>query len=107
MIFRYVAAAILSFVSAGCLKQKRLEAQTTLARSQLKMLSEALELHKLTKRNYPQTLDALADDGIEVPKDPWERPFVYEATTDGTKYDMFCVGPDGKAGTADDVKLPK
>ncbi len=68
----------------------------------------------------PQTLDNLANpnsndtsgnkqtvflDTAKIPLDPWGNPYQYEPQ--GTKsragYDLYSTGPDGQAGTADDI----
>ena len=40
-----------------------------------------------------------------VPNDPWGRPFIYECPGkhNTNAYDLFSVGPDGRAGTGDDL----
>jgi general secretion pathway protein G len=40
-----------------------------------------------------------------VPGDPWGNPYIYRfpGSTMPTLYDLSCAGPDGKAGTDDDI----
>jgi hypothetical protein len=40
-----------------------------------------------------------------VVDDPWRNPYVLEH--DGTELRVRCVGPDGRAGTDDDVLYPE
>lgn len=42
----------------------------------------------------------------EVPRDPWGRPYAYRfpaVKSTATPYDLFSHGPDGWAGTPDDI----
>ena len=40
-----------------------------------------------------------------VPVDPWGHAYVYRSPgAGGADYDLFSCGPDGVAGTADDVR---
>lgn len=85
-----------------------------LARRQMKEIGAALELHYLSRGRYPETLAALTKDAPdhpggyldEVPSDPWGHGYVYrpEAGRGGAGFVLFSAGPDGKEGTADDLK---
>lgn len=61
---------------------------------------------KTTPRRLPETLAELQDQNVigEVPLDPWGHAYIYtkESTTD---YELYSIGPDGKQGTLDDVKV--
>jgi len=41
----------------------------------------------------------------KLPTDPWSNPYVYEypGKHNASSYDLYSVGPDGKAGTEDDI----
>ncbi|MEO6246012.1 MAG: type II secretion system protein GspG, partial [Opitutaceae bacterium] len=41
----------------------------------------------------------------DIPLDPWGHPYVYEfpGRVNVSGYDVVSMGPDGQAGTADDV----
>jgi general secretion pathway protein G len=96
------------------------QARVTAARTDISNLGVALDSYEIDNGRYPTTqqgLDALvnqpsgADDWngayIQrgVPNDPWGNPYVYRCpgqhNTDG--YDLYSYGPDGQAGTDDDI----
>jgi general secretion pathway protein G len=55
---------------------------------------------------YPDQLkDLKTEKNItqEIPTDPWGNEYVYRKKS-RSKYVLFSKGPDGKAGTSDDVK---
>jgi hypothetical protein len=39
----------------------------------------------------------------ELQTDPWGNPYVYELSADGMSYEIKSLGPDGVAGTPDDI----
>jgi general secretion pathway protein G len=41
----------------------------------------------------------------KLPTDPWSNPYIYEypGKHNPSSYDLYSVGPDGKAGTEDDI----
>ena len=42
---------------------------------------------------------------IPIPTDPWGNTYVYRNPGEnGTAYDLLSCGPDGKAGTSDDLR---
>jgi hypothetical protein len=58
------------------------------------------ELFELRAPDLPSTVDAL-------PWDLWKRPIEYRIVDDaGAKFRLRSIGPDGKAGTADDLLWP-
>ena len=93
-------------------------AKDATARTQVEMLGAALDAYRLDTGRYPtsdQGLDALWTRPVrepvstswkgpylrkEVPRDPWERPYVYRSpgSESGTGYDLLSYGADGKAG---------
>lgn len=50
----------------------------------------------------PASLDVLSNLRSETVTDPWGNTYVYERLEDGT-YRLYSMGPDGQAGTADDI----
>jgi len=93
------------------------------ARSQIEMLSGAVELFVLAIGACPtnkQGLDALmtapadlADkakwqgpylDKQQLPVDPWNNPYQYKAVNQ-TEYRIWSNGPDGVAGSTDDITI--
>lgn len=113
-----VVVVIISLVAGvvGVAVLNRLaDAQRKVAYTQIKSLSEALELYKLSFRNYPSTGEGMgaltAPKGNEkpfipaVPKDPWGNDYVYifPGTHNTSSFDLMSYGPDGVQGGADDV----
>ncbi len=92
------------------------QARVTVAKADLKTISSALKVYRLDNGAYPtseQGLTALAaktsvapvpanwpEDGYlaEVPKDPWNRPYIYKSPGDAGGFDLMSYGKDGKAG---------
>ncbi len=113
-----VVVVIISLVAGvvGVAVLNRLgEAQKKVAFTQIKQISEALELYKLSFHNYPSTGEGLqvlaAPKGGEkpfiqsVPKDPWDHEYVYiyPGTNNQGSFDLMSYGPDGVQGGGDDV----
>ena len=96
------------------------------AKQQLSSFRSALSHYELDMGRYPTTdlgLQALMmnpgttgdpkkwkgpyleSQTTEVPKDPWGNPYiyVYPGAKNQNGYDLYCVGPDGSAGTDDDI----
>ncbi|MEM6484054.1 MAG: type II secretion system major pseudopilin GspG [Pseudomonadota bacterium] len=88
--------------------------------TQVKMLKGALQTYRLDIGDYPSTEDGLEalvrqprsgraarrwkgpylDD--EVPRDPWENPFVYERKPSGLQeFSLYSLGADGEPGGDD------
>jgi general secretion pathway protein G len=95
------------------------QAKTARARSDLATIELALDLYELDMGRYPEGNDleglrkAPSDDsdkwkGPYLKKDvsdPWGRPYSYKYPSEhGQDYDLWSLGPDGQAGTDDDVK---
>ena len=64
--------------------------------------------------DYPDSMNQLVNppDGLRpffknVPKDAWNKPFVYKRTSGADPFKIFSVGPDGQKGTKDDVHPKK
>ncbi|WOT05182.1 type II secretion system major pseudopilin GspG [Shewanella youngdeokensis] len=84
-------------------------------------LENALDMYKLDNSVYPSTeqgLEALVDkptmspeprnyreDGYvkRLPQDPWRNDYLLQSPGENGKLDIFSVGPDGQAGTEDDI----
>lgn len=80
------------------------------ARIESKQLSNMVETYRLVSANgyLPPTLDHLAagENKLteEIPLDPWGNNYVYlYARIDQPAFVIFSCGPDGIAGTEDDV----
>ena len=94
------------------------EAKSTTARTQIELLSVALDAYRLDNGAYPTTdqgLAALRDRPTRppvpanwrgpylrkaVPLDPWGRAYVYRAPGERNRgaFDLESLGRDGKAG---------
>ncbi len=90
-------------------------AKNKVAATQIKQISEALELYKLSFHAYPSTgegLQALISPKgnakpfmPQVPKDPWDRDYVYIFPGTGNRngFDIISYGEDGVQGGGDDI----
>lgn len=87
-----------------------------LAQNNMSVLHQALLLYRRDCGTFPSTRAGLAalvhnpdQDGWQGPyilklkPDPWGRPFGYES--DGERFQMSSPGPDGVAGSPDDLRL--
>ncbi|KGJ94326.1 type II secretion system major pseudopilin GspG [Colwellia psychrerythraea] len=89
--------------------------------SDVTALETSLSLYKMDNYDYPSTeqgLEALVEqtdiepeprrfpeDGYikRLPKDPWGNDYVLLNPGEQGRMDVFSVGPDGEAGTEDDI----
>lgn len=89
--------------------------------SDVAALETTLSLYKLDNYNFPSTeqgLEALInqtdvepiprsfpEDGYvpRIPKDPWGNEYLLLNPGENGKMDVFSMGPDGEAGTEDDI----
>ncbi|MEN3033928.1 MAG: type II secretion system major pseudopilin GspG [Aquificaceae bacterium] len=97
------------------------EARVEATRVQLKAIKDALEQYKLDNGQYPTTeqgLKALVEKPMsppspqrwrqyleKVPKDGWDRDFIYISPGLGRAFELRSTGPDGKEGTEDDIDV--
>ena len=99
------------------------QAQVTAAGATLSSIESALEAFEIDNGRYPTSqegLEALVlePSGLpnetwkgsylrrqEIPKDPWQNEFIYEqpGTYNQNGFDLSSMGPDGQAGTDDDI----
>ena len=63
----------------------------------------ALDLYELDTGEFPPSLDNLRDN--KTSNDSWRGPYLKKMPKDawGKEYDLYSAGPDGQAGTNDDV----
>jgi len=103
-------------------KMKLADAKMRLAKADMMALGNCLAMYELNAGVYPTTeqgLKALVDRPIAPPiprrwarildkmlVDPWGHPYQYQfpGAKDPAKYELFSLGPDGVADTADDVR---
>ena len=105
--------------------KKRIERADLMARKAMNSLTVALGRYKFHVGQYPTTEEGLevlaycrpeelrkirrAHKGWDGPyvdhivNDPWGRPYVYETRPEGGHPILYSKGPDGRAGTLDDV----
>ena len=113
-----VVVVIISLVAGvvGVSVLNRLDdARKKVGMTQLKQIGDALELYKLSMRNYPSTAEGLqalvSPKNNEkpfmptVPKDPWGNDFVYiyPGSHNSGSFDLLSNGPDGVQGGNDDI----
>lgn len=83
------------------------------AKAQIELMGQGLDSFRLDAGRYPTTqegLNALVQnpgtdkwDGpyfkkTTIPKDPWDRPYVYQSPGVNGEYDLSSYGRDGLAG---------
>ena len=96
------------------------QARQTAALSQIATFGTALDAFEVDTGHYPKGKNGLFDlvqqprDAQnwkgpymknEIPKDPWGSEYVYECPGkhNPSSYDLMSAGPDGRAGTEDDI----
>jgi general secretion pathway protein G len=78
------------------------KSEIQVARAQIDSLEKALDQYRLEKRRYPTSEEGL--DAIRpylkkaVPKDPWDRPYVYRTPGRDGEFELLSYGRDGKPG---------
>ena len=95
------------------------EARIGVAKTQIRNISNALDLYKLDNFNYPSTeqgLEALVTQPSgspeaknwnkngylpSVPVDPWKTEYQYVSPGSQGPYDLYSFGPDGREGGSD------
>ena len=96
------------------------QAKNAAAKTDISTMGTALDAFEVDNGYYPKGKNGLLDlvqqprDAQNwkgpylqkgVPNDPWGHPYIYECpgkhNTSG--YDLMSVGPDGRAGTDDDI----
>ena len=91
------------------------KAQRETAGTQIKQISDALDLYKLSHRKYPSTAEGLqvlttprgqqAPVMNALPQDPWGNDYVYiyPGQQNSGGFDLMSYGPDGVQGGGDDI----
>jgi general secretion pathway protein G len=87
--------------------------RTAAAKAQIEILEQALDSFRLDTGRYPSTQEGLialiqnpGADGWQgpylkksiIPKDPWNRPYVYQSPGQHGEYDLASYGKDGTPG---------
>ncbi len=111
-----ILAAIVVPKFSGRTEQARL----TAAQSQIATFGTALDAFEVDNGYYPKGKNGLQDLVVQprdatnwkgpymkgdIPPDPWQHPYVYECPGkhNPTSYDLMSMGPDGRAGSEDDL----
>ena len=95
---------------------KFMGAQRDTALTQIRMIEQGLDAHRLDTFKYPDTLEGLLKNTVnkptwngpylklqEIPKDPWGHEYQYKKPgRDGRDYDLFSFGADGQEGGEND-----
>lgn len=88
-------------------------AKVKAASSQISRLSMAVETYYMDTNSFPDSLDALVNEGggvagwngpyvkKQILKDPWGREYVYEYPGDQGEFDITSLGSDGQPGGED------
>ncbi len=112
MVVIVILVMLTSFAAPMVFKHIR-SARITTAKTQIKLLEQALTDYKLDTGKYPETddgLQALVENVNEVekwdgpyikpgvPKDPWGNDYVYVSPGEHGEFDLSSYGADGVEG---------
>ena len=126
LVLVVVGSLVLSAAKNGVgLGRKRIERKPLQAQKTMRALSVALGRYKFHVGSYPTTEEGLAVLAFRRPNeirriraqhpgwdgpyvnhivpDPWGNDYVYETRPEGGNPILYSKGPDGRAGTEDDV----
>ena len=111
LIVVVVILGLLAAVVGPKLYDKLAKSKEQIARIQIKELESALQMYAFDIGRYPTTaegLDSLVQNPGSfdawkgpyltkntLPKDPWEKPYVYRCPGQHGDYDLLSFGPDG------------
>ena len=112
-----VVLASLSTFAVLNLKQTSLQKTAFM---EIKTLEQACKMYKLNVNSFPASLDDLYTNptGLSrtqwggpyldepVSNDPWQRPYTFGVDEANDRVMITSAGPDGQAGTEDDVPDP-
>ena len=92
------------------------QARQAAAHADISSIKTALDAFEVDNGYYPSSLQDLLQQPSNaknwhgpyldnVPQDPWGNPYIYTfpGRHNANSYDLMSVGPDGKAGTDDDI----
>ena len=115
-----VILAILAAVVIQRVTHRTEDARISKAIADVKALDDAMETYTLDTGSYPssdQGLQALVSSSASgnnnkwngpyikgsLPRDAWGNEYIYRIPGENGEYDILSPGPDGQAGTPDDV----
>ena len=108
---------VLASLSTVAILSMQSNAYQRAAYTDVTTLSNACQMYKLNVGTFPATLDDLftLPNGLsqaqwqgpyiqkQITGDPWNRPYTYAADEVNNRVTITSNGPDGQAGTEDDV----
>ena len=112
-ILAILAAIVLPKVT-GSSERARIGA----AKTQINAFGTSLDMFEVDNGHYPKGKNGLNDLVVQpkdasnwhqymesVPLDPWGHPYIYDCPGKHrpNSYDLMSAGPDGQAGTQDDI----
>lgn len=116
MVIIAILAAIVVPKFTGRIEDSKIKAAT----GEISLVKTALGMFEIDNGRFPTSeegLGALVNnpgnlpnwhktlDTNSTPVDPWGNPYIYRCPgTNGNSYDLLSAGPDGREGTADDIK---
>ncbi len=106
LILVVVIIGILAGAVIPVYRGRSTQARIERARSDISTYITQIEAYALDHNDkYPESLQDLVSGNRkyvrELNKDPWGNDYVYKPQ--GSSFDFFSAGPDGQAGTSDDV----
>ena len=119
MLLVLVILATLAAIVIPKMAGRSEQAKVTAAQAQISSFEMALDSFEVDNGYYPKTgaLDDLINQPPNtpnwkgpylkkgIPDDPWGNPYTYEypGKHNQNGYDIMSMGPDGRAGTDDDI----
>ena len=119
MLLVLVILATLAAIVIPKMAGRSQQAKVTAAASQINSIEQALDSFEVDNGYYPKggALNELLDQPAGapnwkgpylkkgIPLDPWGNQYTYEypGKHSANGYDLMCMGPDGRAGTDDDI----
>jgi general secretion pathway protein G len=118
LIVVLVILGMLAAVVAPKVYEKLSTSKDKIAKIQITEFEGALQLYSFDMGRFPDTgegLDALVRNPVgnqswngpylakELPKDPWQRDYVYRHPGMHGDFDLLSLGADGAEGTEDDI----
>ena len=116
MVVMVIIGLLMALVGPNLIGRSE-KAKSQAAAMQIERLGTVLDTFRLDIGRYPTTQEGLQalvqrPSGLErwdgpylnkgVPKDPWDRPYVYRSPGDGGRpYDIYSLGADGAPGGQD------
>ena len=114
MLLVLVILATLAAIVIPKMAGRSQQAKVTAAATQLSAFKIALDAYEVDTGSYPKggNLGELVSSSApgnhapyleRIPVDPWGNNYVYDYPGKHGTYDLMSPGPDGRAGTDDDV----